>query len=171
MRTDLLSARRAGFALAIAAAAFMTACDRDTTAKANAEGQAVADKISAAAKKTEQAVKEEGEKLKPQLQQASAELKPKLEAAGKKISAAAEKTGDQVKSAATSDAGITAAIKASYVKEPNLSALKIDVDTHGGVVTLNGVVQDASAKQRAEQVASSVKGVSSVKNHLTVKQG
>ena len=186
MRTDFLSPASVVLALAITAAAFLSACDRQTTAEVNAKAQTAGDKIdhaaerakeqlSEAAKKTEVAVNEGAEKLKPQLKEAGAELKPKLEAAGDKLEAAAQKTGEQISSAThtaeSSDAGITASIKAKYVADPNLSALKIDVDTQGGVVNLNGLVKDDAARQRAEQIASSVKGVSSVKNHLTVKQG
>ena len=164
MRTANISAAHLALAAAIVAAAFVAACDRETSARANAQAQAAGEKIDRAAASTKETISE-----------ASRELKPKIEAAGEKISAAAEKTGAQIESAtkeaATSDAAITAAVKASYVKEPNLSALKIEVDTHGGVVTLNGVVQDDAARQRAQQVASSVKGVTGVKNYLTVKQG
>ena len=70
-----------------------------------------------------------------------------------------------------SDAAITATVKANFVKEPGLSALKIDVDTKDGVVVLNGVADNASAKDRATQVAGAIRGVKDVKNHLTVKQG
>ena len=72
---------------------------------------------------------------------------------------------------ALEDTAITTAIKAGFVKEPGLSALKIDVDTRDGVVTLNGLADSEDAKRRAEQVASSTRGVKQVRNHLTVKQG
>lgn len=164
MRTANISPTHVALAVAIVTASFLAACDRETSARANAQAQAAGEKIDRAAEST-----------KEKLSEASKELKPRIEAAGEKISAAAEQTGAKIESAtkeaATSDAAITAAVKASYVKEPNLSALKIEVDTHGGVVTLNGVVQDDAARQRAQQVASSVKGVTEVRNHLTVKQG
>jgi hypothetical protein len=68
------------------------------------------------------------------------------------------------------DAAITASIKADLLRDPDLSALKIDVDTHDGVVTLNGLAANETAKTRAERMAQSVKGVREVRNHLTVKQ-
>ncbi len=49
--------------------------------------------------------------------------------------------------------------------------LKIDVDTKDGVVTLNGLAGNSDARSRAERLASSIKGVKEVRNHLTVKQG
>ncbi len=182
MRTNSLSPLLATLAAAIMAAAFVAGCDRKSTAQVDAQARDAGAKIDRAAerakeqleeaaKKTGAAVNEGADKLKPELQNAGAEIKPKLESAGEKIKEAAQKTGDQIKAAEASDSGITGTIKTKYVAEPNLSALKIDVDTHDGVVTLNGVVKDEAAKQRAEQVASSVKGVKSVKNHLTVKQG
>jgi hyperosmotically inducible periplasmic protein len=76
-----------------------------------------------------------------------------------------------MKEAATSDAAITTSIKADYLKDPDLSVFKIDVDTKDGVVTLNGVADTAAAKSRAEKMAGAVKGVKEVRNHLTVKQG
>ena len=44
------------------------------------------------------------------------------------------------------------------------------VDTRGGVVTLNGLAGDEPARQRAEKMAGSVKGVREVRNFLVVKR-
>lgn len=68
------------------------------------------------------------------------------------------------------DAAITASIKADYLKDPDLSVLRINVDTDGGVVTLNGTADNAAARQRAERIAGAIKGVREVRNHLTVKR-
>ena len=67
------------------------------------------------------------------------------------------------------DAGITASIKTDILKDPDLSVLKIDVDTKDGVVTLNGMAETEAGKTRVENVASNVKGVKEVRNFLTVK--
>jgi osmotically-inducible protein OsmY len=48
--------------------------------------------------------------------------------------------------------------------------LKIDVDTKAGVVTLNGLTGDEPARQRAEKMASAIKGVKEVRNFLVVKR-
>lgn len=72
--------------------------------------------------------------------------------------------------ATLSDAAITASIKADLLKDPDLSVLKIDVDTRDGVVTLNGLAANESAKTRAERMAQAVKGVREVRNFLTVKR-
>jgi osmotically-inducible protein OsmY len=69
------------------------------------------------------------------------------------------------------DASITAKVNASLAKDKDLSAVKIDVDTQNGVVTLSGPAPTATAKERASQIARNVKGVSSVNNQLTIKAG
>jgi osmotically-inducible protein OsmY len=55
--------------------------------------------------------------------------------------------------------------------DKDLSAIKIDVDTKDGVVTLTGPAPSESARDRATEIAKNVKGVSSVNNQLTVKAG
>ncbi len=66
------------------------------------------------------------------------------------------------------DAAITAAVNAELAKAPNLSVMKIDVDTANGRVALHGSAPDEQARERATQVASSVSGVVSVDNALTI---
>ncbi len=77
---------------------------------------------------------------------------------------AADKIGDKV-----SDAVITTSVKAELAKDPNLSALKINVDTDNGRVALRGTAPSGDARERATTLASSVKGVASVANELTVE--
>jgi hyperosmotically inducible periplasmic protein len=67
------------------------------------------------------------------------------------------------------DAGITASIKTDILKDPDLSVLKIDVDTKDGVVTLNGMANTEAGKTRVENLAANVKGVKEVRNFLAVK--
>ena len=81
-----------------------------------------------------------------------------------KTEAAADKATQTV-----GDAAITGSVKTALIAEPNLSALKIDVDTVGGGVTLNGTVDNAAQKSRALSIAQSVSGVVSVKDNLTMK--
>jgi hyperosmotically inducible periplasmic protein len=71
--------------------------------------------------------------------------------------------------ATINDAAITTSIRADFLKDPDLSVLKIDVNTTDGVVTLNGRAENESAKARAARMAQSVKGVRAVRNFLTVK--
>jgi hyperosmotically inducible periplasmic protein len=69
------------------------------------------------------------------------------------------------------DAGITAAIKSNLAADSELSALKIDVDTANGRVTLKGSAPTAAAAERAVTMAKAVTGVTSVDNQLTVSGG
>lgn len=70
---------------------------------------------------------------------------------------------------ATADARITGAIKGRLLKESNLAALKIDVDTHEGAVTLSGVVASAEHISRAMEIAYETEGVRKVVSTLQVK--
>jgi hyperosmotically inducible periplasmic protein len=81
---------------------------------------------------------------------------------------AANKAGNAV-SEQVADASITTALNAEYAKDDKLSAIKIDVDTNDGRVTLTGSAPDAASKDRATMLANNVKGVKSVDNKLTVK--
>ncbi len=73
--------------------------------------------------------------------------------------------------AAVEDAGITARVNAGLAKDPALSALRIDVDTHAGVVTLTGPIRNAQARERATQIAQGVGGVHQVINNLNITPG
>lgn len=66
------------------------------------------------------------------------------------------------------DAAITAGVNAELAKDSTLSALKIDVDTSGGKVSLHGTAPDAESRERATRLANSVKGVTDVDNKLEV---
>jgi len=70
-----------------------------------------------------------------------------------------------------SDAGITTRIKTAYIFNEHLAAHTIDVDTHDGVVTLNGTVKSDIQKDLAEEIAKNVAGTHSVENHLQVGEG
>jgi osmotically-inducible protein OsmY len=69
------------------------------------------------------------------------------------------------------DAAITAAVNGALVADTSLSALRIDVDTVGGRVTLRGTAPDAAARDRAAQLARNVDGVLTVDNQLQVQPG
>jgi osmotically-inducible protein OsmY len=66
------------------------------------------------------------------------------------------------------DAVITTSVNAELAKDRSLSATKIDVDTDAGRVALRGSAPSQAARDRATLLASSVKGVVSVDNQLTV---
>jgi osmotically-inducible protein OsmY len=111
----------------------------------------------------------------------------RVDAANERAQTAAENAKDEAKRAATdireetrvatseatdkvTDAAISASIKTDLAKDPDLSALKIDVDTSNGHVTLHGSAPSDEARARATKLASNVKGVTSVDNELSVQQ-
>ncbi len=69
------------------------------------------------------------------------------------------------------DSMITTSVKTAVLAEPGLSALKIEVDTKDGVVTLSGTVASSDLKTRATQIAKNTSGVRSVVDKLEVKAG
>lgn len=66
------------------------------------------------------------------------------------------------------DAKIVTVVKADLVKDKELSAMRINVDSTQGKVVLRGTAPNSTAKERAESIAKSVNGVVSVDNNLTV---
>ena len=135
---------------ALLACAALAGCDREATNRAAIDA---GKKVDRAIDRTQQKLAETGDKIAPA-----------LEKAGAQVAATAER-------AATSDAGITAAIKSDYLADPAIRVLKIDVDTSGGIVTLNGLADSEAARLRAGQIAAATKGVKEVRNYLAVKRG
>ena len=84
--------------------------------------------------------------------------------ATEKMAAATDKVATVV-----DDSAITAKVKAALMAEPGLSSLQIGVDTKNATVTLSGAVDNATSRDRAKKVASSVAGVTNVVDQLTVK--
>jgi osmotically-inducible protein OsmY len=84
---------------------------------------------------------------------------------------AAEKTKDasQQVSASVSDMAITAAVKAGLAKDKELSALRVNVDTKDGRVSLYGSAPNEGARERATQIAQAEKGVTGVDNKLAIE--
>ena len=70
---------------------------------------------------------------------------------------------------AAGDAAITAKVKTALLADPDVKALQIDVDTHDGVVTLNGTADGRNNVDKAVQIAKGIDGVKSVENRMTVK--
>jgi hyperosmotically inducible protein len=68
----------------------------------------------------------------------------------------------------TPDAFITMKTKIALMTADHVSAADLNVDTVNGVVTLHGKVATEAEKSKAEQVASKIDGVKSVKNLLQI---
>lgn len=67
------------------------------------------------------------------------------------------------------DSVITTKVKAVIFNDPSLKSNEISVETYHGEVQLSGFVKDAKSIPLASKAASSVEGVTSVKNSLIVK--
>src|ERR671923_1615949 len=66
------------------------------------------------------------------------------------------------------DAALTASVKSQLVMDKAANLTRIDVDTSQGVVHLNGIVDSAQQKARAQELAGRVKGVKKVVNNIQV---
>lgn len=96
------------------------------------------------------------------------DVKQELARTGTVIREKARQAGTAIADA-TSDARITATIKAKYLKEPGLSSMKLHVETTDGLVTLSGVVSSHEEIARAVKLALETDGVTKVVSTLQVK--
>ena len=67
------------------------------------------------------------------------------------------------------DSVITTKVKSLLAADDFLKSFEISVETYKGIVQLSGFVASQKAVDKAGEIASSVKGVKSVKNNLIVK--
>ena len=149
MNTTQISQRpthRVASILAVSALALgLSACGKT-------EDPTVGQRLDSAVEKTEQAATDTRNQAESAMQSAENKIEQ----------------GANTAKAAMDDAAITARVSASLAKDPDLSALKIDVDTVDGKVTLNGPAPTTVARDRAETLAKAVAGVTSVNNQLVV---
>ena len=87
---------------------------------------------------------------------------------GKVIRDKADAAGKSLKDA-TADARVTAAVKAKYVKDSELSAWEIHVSTTDGVVTISGTVATPELIGKAMEEALDTDGAQQVISTLQVK--
>jgi hyperosmotically inducible periplasmic protein len=71
--------------------------------------------------------------------------------------------------AVTGDPGITATVKTKLLADPDVSGLRIDVDTREGVVTLTGSVGTQAQKTEAIRIARETDNVKNVVDRLTIE--
>ena len=146
-----------------ASTVFLTGCDKVQTP---APTTTIGEKIDAAIDKTKEVaadVKVEARSAVNDAQRRYDQDGPKVEARARDAAATAGKVID--------DAAITAQISAGLARDPELSAIKIDVDTKDGAVILRGPAPSEAARDRAAGVARGVAGVVSVRNQLVLKAG
>ena len=69
------------------------------------------------------------------------------------------------------DATITTRVKTAFINDPVVGALRIDVDTFKGVVTLSGRVKSKDEETKALALARTIHGVKDVKSTLQIEPG
>lgn len=129
-----------------------------------AEDRSVGQQIDSGIAKVEQKT----EQAKIEIKQDMAEAKASTEVATDKLASKIESASDKVVNT-VQDAAITTSVNAELAKDKQLSALKINVDTHNGAVKLAGTAPDQASRERAARLAAAVKGVTSVDNQLVVQ--
>jgi hyperosmotically inducible periplasmic protein len=67
------------------------------------------------------------------------------------------------------DATVTAGVKTALLNDPVIGALKIDVHSLDGVVTLSGRVPTRDQEAAAIQLARKVQGVKDVKSEIVIE--
>ena len=128
-------------------------------------------KLDNAIERTENAA----DNAKVEADRAAANASQSMNNAAESVKETAKEVGDATKeaagnvAAAADAAATTAKVNAALVGDPELSALKINVDTKDGAVLLKGEAPSQSAKDRATDLAKAVQGVISVDNQLTLK--
>jgi hyperosmotically inducible protein len=84
------------------------------------------------------------------------------------LTAACQSATGRSAGATVDDATITASVKSRLVADKPANLTRVDVDTNNGTVYLNGTVESAGQKTRAEQLARQATGVKTVVNNLQV---
>jgi osmotically-inducible protein OsmY len=141
--------------IAGAALLALAACDSKQD-----EGKTVGQKVDQTIAQAKTAANEVKQNAKQGLDEAARVSKEKSEQLSQKTSELSKKV---------EDATITAAIKADIAKDPELSAPRVNVDTHEGKVSLYGAAPNEAARQRAQTIAMNEKGVTAVDNKLAVE--
>ncbi|CAN5833516.1 BON domain-containing protein [soil metagenome] len=67
------------------------------------------------------------------------------------------------------DATITTRVKTSFVNDPDVGAMRIDVETFKGVVILSGRAKSKQEEQKAIELARKIRGVVDVKSTLQIE--
>lgn len=139
--------------LCVSAAALAAGCD-------SGDSRTAGQKLDSAVATAEQAAQ--------QVKQNAKQSVDEVKAAARDASRASQDGSSQI-GQSISDAAITASINADIAKDPDLSALRINVDTKAGQVALYGAAPSEEARQRAGRIALAVKGATGVDNRLAVE--
>jgi osmotically-inducible protein OsmY len=162
-------------AAAVTLALGLAACNKNDERTAGQQLDSAIAKTDAAAQEAKTKLEAAGQDAKNTAQDMAADAKDAAQRAGSDIRAGASDLAASASAAAAgmkeavSDTAITASVKAGLAKDPDLSALQINVDTKDGAVTLQGPAPSTAAKERAAAIVRSTDGVKSVTNLLAVQ--
>jgi osmotically-inducible protein OsmY len=102
------------------------------------------------------------------------DLKQAANNAGRTVEKGPDKPGETFTEAGrdVKNIALAARVKAALIGARALASSKIDVGaTTNGVVTLTGSAEDATTRDLAERLASSVEGVTAVRNDVAIARG
>jgi hyperosmotically inducible periplasmic protein len=154
----------------LALALVLSACSNKTD-----ESKTAGQKLDSAIAKTEQAAAEARVKAEQSAAQAKEKTEKTFANAGVALKNATQNAESSAREVAKKagekidDMAITVAVSSGLARDPELSALKIEINTKDGVVTLVGSAPNVAARERAGTIAKAVDGVQSVENKLIVK--
>lgn len=143
-----ISPRLTPLAAGLLAATLLVACEKTTTTTATPAGTATTTTVTPSATATST------------MNSASSAMGSAMSSA----SSAMSNAGDAI-----ADSAVTAKVKTALLADDNVKGLQIDVDTKGGIVTLNGTADSQANMSKAQTIAQGIEGVKSVENKLTVK--
>ena len=137
----------------------VSGCD-NRTSSGETVGQAVGQTVDKAIDKTNATLDKAGNKINEAARTTEGALKATAGSVHEKV---------QQVGAIVDDSAIAASIKADLLKDPGLSALRIDVNTVKGEVTLKGEADGEAARERAGRIALAIAGVVKVNNLISIK--
>ncbi len=153
-----IALRPLAVAAAVVLAISLSACGKQD------DGKTAGQQLDSAIAKTEEAAARAKAKAQSEMASAGAAMKNATQGAESSSKDMAGKAGEKI-----DDLTITTTVTTGLAKDPDLSVLKINVDTRNGAVTLNGSAPTEAAREKAAALAKGTKGVNSVDNKLVVK--
>ena len=84
-------------------------------------------------------------------------------------SGCAVQRGQETVGAYIDDAAVTTSVKARFIDNKDVDAGAIKVETLNGTVMLSGFAKSQDERMKAQDIASKVKGVRTVKNEIAVR--
>jgi hypothetical protein len=149
---------------ALCAATILGACTKQEDATAGQQVDAAIAKVEKQAKDLKVDLKRGADEARKLVSDAASDTRQVAD----KIGSHSDDQADDKRHADTPDAQIVGKVKAGLARDGQFDAARITVESTQGRVALRGTAPDAEAVTRARHIALSVKGVSSVDNHLSV---